>query len=656
AEKEIQNLAKFPSENPNPVLRIARDGTLLYVNEAGLRQLAELHLQVGQAAPPMLREVVFQAMENGSTQVFDIEHRERVYSFFVGPVVDAGYANLYGRDITERKQAEEALRENEEKYHTLFEESRDAISITTREGKFIDINQAWLELLGYTKEELMSLNVQETYANPDDRSRLQQEIERKKFVRDYEIKLRKKDGTAIDSLLTFTVWRAYNGNILGYQGIIRDITEHKRAEDQILRQGAVLDGISKVFRQALICKTEEELSSKSLTVAEELTGSKFGWIGEINQEGRLDAIALSDPGWNECRMSKSDAVIMIKDMEIRGIWGEVLKDEQSLIVNDPLSHPDSVGTPEGHPPITVFLGVPLKQAGKTFGMIALANKESGYDLPDQEAVETLSVAIAEALKHKRAEEALRESEEKYRILVENANEAIIVAQDGMFKFINPKAMEITGYSKEELTSRPFVEFIHPDDREMVTERHLKRLRDESVSLVYPFRITDKNGNIRWVEINAVKIEWEGRAATLNFLSDTTERKWAEEALQAAKEIFEKTFVSQRDAIFLLDAINPPTILDCNPAATEVFGYTRQEMVGRTTDFLHVGETAQKEFQGQLSPTIAERGFMHLFEFQMRHKDGTVIPTEHSVTPLEDEQGERIGWVSVVRDITERKQS
>ncbi|MGA2466655.1 MAG: PAS domain-containing protein [Thermodesulfobacteriota bacterium] len=289
-------------------------------------------------------------------------------------------------------------------------------------------------------------------------------------------------------------------------------------------------------------------------------------------------------------------------------------------------------------------------------MIALANKESGYDRPDQEAVETLSVAIVEALKRKRAEEALHESEEKYRILVENANEAIVVAQDGTLKFVNPKTMDILGYSKEELTSMPFVEFIHPDDREMVTERHLKRLRDESVPLVYPFRITDKNGNIRWVEINAVKIEWEGRAATLNFLSDITDRKWAEEALQESKELFEKTFISQRDAIFLLDAINPPTILDCNPAATEVFGYTRQEMVGRTTDFLHVDETAQKEFQGQLSPTIAERGFMHLFEFRMRRKDGKVFPTEHSVIPLEDEQGKRIGWVSVVRDITEAKRA
>jgi len=106
-EREIQSLAKFPSENPNPILRIARDGTLLYVNEAGLSQLPEWRLRAGQEVPIMLREVVFQAMDNGSAQVIDLEHSERVYSFFIAPIVDADYANLYGRDITDRKLAEE---------------------------------------------------------------------------------------------------------------------------------------------------------------------------------------------------------------------------------------------------------------------------------------------------------------------------------------------------------------------------------------------------------------------------------------------------------------------------------------------------------------------------------------------------------------------
>jgi len=131
----------------------------------------------------------------------------------------------------------------------------------------------------------------------------------------------------------------------------------------------------------------------------------------------------------------------------------------------------------------------------------------------------------------RANAELRESEEKYRLLVENANEAVLVVQDGLFKFFNCKTMEISCYSQEELASKPFAELIHPEDREMVVERHRRRLKGEKFLNVYPFRIIDKDGNVKWVEINAVLINWEGRPATLNFLTDITERKRAEEALE-----------------------------------------------------------------------------------------------------------------------------
>jgi len=134
-------------------------------------------------------------------------------------------------EVTEHMGAEEALRQSEEKYRTLFQESRDAIYITTREGKFVDINQSFLDLFGYTRKEIADLRAQETYANPDDRSRFQQEIEVKGSVRDLELNLRKKDGTEMDCLLTATVRRAADASILGYQGIIRNITEHKQAEE-----------------------------------------------------------------------------------------------------------------------------------------------------------------------------------------------------------------------------------------------------------------------------------------------------------------------------------------------------------------------------------------------------------------------------------------
>ena len=96
-------------------------------------------------------------------------------------------------------------------------------------------------------------------------------------------------------------------------------------------------------------------------------------------------------------MPHSKATQSIYSMEIRGIALSTIRDGTSRIVNDPGSHPDRVGTPKGHPPITCFLGVPLKQMGRTIGMIGLANKESGYDTADQQAIETLSVAFAEAL-------------------------------------------------------------------------------------------------------------------------------------------------------------------------------------------------------------------------------------------------------------------
>jgi len=141
----------------------------------------------------------------------------------------------FSEDITERKKAEEALQESEEKYRTLFEDSRDAAYIATREGKLVEVNQSFLDLFCITREEIPDLNVRQLYVNPDNRQSFQKQIEKKGSVKDFEVKLCKKDRTEMDCLLTSTVWLAYDGSILGYQGIVRDITAHKKAE-QALRE------------------------------------------------------------------------------------------------------------------------------------------------------------------------------------------------------------------------------------------------------------------------------------------------------------------------------------------------------------------------------------------------------------------------------------
>jgi diguanylate cyclase (GGDEF)-like protein/PAS domain S-box-containing protein len=132
------------------------------------------------------------------------------------------------RDITERKKAEDALKESEERYRTLFEESWDAIVMIDGRGDFLEVNSAALNLFGYSMEEIALRNFNEFYADPSAPSGFQRDLDQKGSVRDYEAKLLTKDKREMDCLLTFSAKRAIDGRILRYQGIIRDITEQKR--------------------------------------------------------------------------------------------------------------------------------------------------------------------------------------------------------------------------------------------------------------------------------------------------------------------------------------------------------------------------------------------------------------------------------------------
>ncbi|HSB32698.1 MAG TPA: PAS domain S-box protein [Candidatus Sulfobium mesophilum] len=117
----------------------------------------------------------------------------------------------------------------------------------------------------------------------------------------------------------------------------------------------------------------------------------------------------------------------------------------------------------------------------------------------------------------------------------------------------------------------------------------------------------------------------------------------------------KTFDALQEAVFIIDA-KTVQITDCNSAASEMFGYSRKEILGQTTSFLHVNEAELQKFRDHLSLALRERGHLHLPEFHMKRKNGDIFTTDHSVMPLEDDHGERIGWVSVIRDITERMQA
>ncbi|MBT4089120.1 MAG: PAS domain S-box protein [Deltaproteobacteria bacterium] len=141
---------------------------------------------------------------------------------------------------------------------------------------------------------------------------------------------------------------------------------------------------------------------------------------------------------------------------------------------------------------------------------------------------------------KRLEEILKQNEEKYRSITENANEGILIAQDSVCKYLNPKMCEILGYSKSELLYSPFIDWLHPDDREMVAGRHKRRLSGEKFVDAYDFRIITKSEEKRWVKIKPVLISWNENPAILNFISDITEQKETEIALIQYKDSLEET--------------------------------------------------------------------------------------------------------------------
>jgi PAS domain S-box-containing protein len=252
---------------------------------------------------------------------------------------------------------------------------------------------------------------------------------------------------------------------------------------------------------------------------------------------------------------------------------------------------------------------------------------------------------------KQAEDALRESEERYRSLVENAGEAIYVAQDGRLKFVNRAGIEIAGYSEQELISKPFIEFIHPDDRAMVGERYLKRLKGEGFNSRYTFRFIAKNGGIKLLELGAVLIDFEGRPATLNLVTDVTDRKRTEEALLESEELFRVSMDGAPDGVYMNDLDG--YFLYGNRKAEEIIGYSREELVGRNfLDFNMIAEGSLGK-AAELLKANNEGKSTGPDEIELIRKDGRHVLIEINTTVLQRRNKKDV--LAFVRDITERRQ-
>ncbi len=254
---------------------------------------------------------------------------------------------------------------------------------------------------------------------------------------------------------------------------------------------------------------------------------------------------------------------------------------------------------------------------------------------------------------KRVSVALRDSEEKYRLLVDNAAEAVFVAQDGMIRFANPATSRIIGRSLQELGTRPFPEFIHPDDRALVIDRHRRRLAGEDPEGAYEFRVLHADGAPRWVEISAVRIEWEGRPATLNFVSDTNERHLAEERRRESEERFRRIF--EESPIGMVTVGLDFRFTRANSTFCDMIGYTESELLTKSfvdiTHPEHVGsdvESIKRVARGEIPSYRTEKRYVR--------RDGRVVWGALTATAMRDADGRVQYFLSMIEDVTARRQS
>ncbi len=254
---------------------------------------------------------------------------------------------------------------------------------------------------------------------------------------------------------------------------------------------------------------------------------------------------------------------------------------------------------------------------------------------------------------KKIERAQRESEEKYRVLVENVGQVLMVAQEGRFKYVNPQIYKVIGYRPDELLGKLFSDYIHPQDRELVAERHQQRIQGDEITSVYSFRIITRAGEIRWVEISIVLIEWEGRPATLNFIDDITERKEAEQAL-----IESENLLNESQKIAFLGSYNldiPGGKWRCSKGLEALAGIdpTYEKSMQNWIQLIHPDD--RDKIQQYFDENIMQKHEPLNHEYRLIRFSDEKVRWVHDIAKLElDESGNLVRMYGTIQDITDRK--
>ncbi len=551
----------------------------------------------------------------GQLMTLEIQHSDgsfRTVQQVAFPIpTEQGYMmGSIARDITEQVRIEEALRQSEEKYRNIFFHSEIGIFQSTLEGRFFNVNPALARMLGYGSPQEVIDTIEDiaaqVYADPSVRDEIVEKLREAEGVVTFENQYLHKDGQEWTAFLHIRVVRDQEGRPLFLEGFVEDITERKQMEEALRESEARLRQVIDLVPHLIFAKDRD---GRFILVNQ--AGANFAGLTVEEMTGRLESEWVSD-----------QAVLQ----EIQAIDRAVIDSGNPEFIPE-----DRFVDHQGRAHIFQTTKIPFDYNGER-----------------QQGVLGVSVDMT-ALKQ--AEEALRESEERYRALVDASPSSIMVVQEGRYVFANPAGAGMLGFSDPaELVGVSVMENLSPDHHYLIAER-LKRLDQDQSNLPVEMKLLRKDGTILYVQSTSVPIIFRDSPAALVIGLDVTERKQMEERLQASEARYRALFEQANDAIFLEDLDDQ--IIDVNSRACELLGYSREELLSMKVPQLQAPES-RGPVGGVVRQELEQYG-EEPFEAMNMHRDGSRIPVEVSTAQIVGEGGRRLA-LCIVRDITERKQA
>ncbi len=437
-----------------------------------------------------------------------------------------------------------------------------------------------------------------------------------------------------------------------FNGLITDITEQKYKDELLRMNDARVSALLEMSR--ITGKEEHILVDFALEKAIELTGSKIGYIAFMNEEETVLSIrSWSGHVMDQCFMLDKP---MEYPVETTGLWGECVRERKAVITNDyTAENPLKKGCPEGHVFITRHMNIPLFDGDKIVIVAGIGNKEEPYDEEDVRQLTFMIDGMWKILKASRAEKSLRESEERYRFLVQNSNDIVsIVDENGIVNYVSPSVEFIAGYKPDKLEGKNCLYPVHPDDQTKIREVFVDTIKKYRVPVSVEYRFRHISGH--WLHFESTSInlmDTPGIKGILINTRDITRRRKAERETEEWKNRYELLALSAGNIIYDYDLLTDTVV--CGGSLKSTLGYELTDMEASMDiwkELIHPDER-EKIFSQWIS--AIETGSVFNAEYRFRHKDGHYVLLQDTGYPLFDDNGRVIKYIGFLMDMTEEGQ-